>query len=286
MSIIDRSGLDTARGLASRRTPRRVVRAGSSVAVLTAFIAASACDKKEKEPAHAEQAAEATSAPAPAEAKSAAEAPSAEATPTLDKKMKDHFTWAAAMKKAVIDGKLAEVTGPAKKLVGSDFGQDLPAEWQAHLGPMKAAAKLAAEANNIQGASLAAGHVGAACGSCHAKLGGPQLDLGKPPGEASGAKAHMQRHVWAADRMWEGLMAPADDAWKAGSEALIQAPLSKEELAEDQSVPDEIAAVAKSVHELGPKGRELTEPADRANIYGEFLATCADCHDKLKVTLK
>jgi hypothetical protein len=265
---------------------KRCVRPFGLVA-LVALVATPGCQKREAEPAPAQQTAAVMSAqPSARPSATAARAEEPKATPTLDKKMQDHFTWAGAMKAAVIAGKLEGVTGPAKKLVTSDFGKDLPADWQAQLGPMKAAAKLAAEANDIQGASLAFGHVGAACGACHAKLGGPQLELGKPPGEASGAQAHMQRHVWAADRMWEGLMAPSDDAWKAGSEALIQAPLSKEELAGDQSVPDEIAKLAKSVHELGPKGRELTDPSARADLYGEFLATCADCHGTLEAAVK
>jgi hypothetical protein len=275
MSMINRRGVYGERGIAASGKATRV---GGLMTVLATLAALPACDKKDEPSPQAA----APSVEPPAEPKSAVLSEES-ATPTVAKKMQDHFAWATAMKAAVIDGKLDDVTGPAKKLVESGFGTNLPEDWEAHLGDMKAAAKLAAEANDIQGAALALGHVGTACGTCHAKLGGPQLVLGEPPGEASGAKVHMQRHVWAADRMWEGLMAPAPDAWKKGSEALIQAPLSKEALVEGQSVPDEIAALAKSVHELGAKGRELTESDARASLYGQFLATCAECHGKLNV---
>jgi cytochrome c556 len=250
----------------------------TGVTALSAIVAllTNACEKSEQEATQAVQSAR------PTAAATVVEEP--RDTPTVQKRMQDHFTWADAMRQAVMEGNLENVRGPARQLAKDDLGEGLHEEWQAHLEDMRAATKMAAEANDIQGAALALSHVGAACGSCHAKLSGPRTKVGAPPGEASGAKAHMQRHAWAAERMWEGLMAPYDDAWTAGAEALIQAPLAKEELVPNQSVPDEIAELARKVHDIGAKGREVMNPDKRVPLYAEFLATCADCHRKMKVS--
>ena len=41
----------------------------------------------------------------------------------------------------------------------------------------------------------------------------------RPPG-GSGAEAEMALHVWASERMWNGLVGPDDFAWSSGASAL------------------------------------------------------------------
>lgn len=42
-----------------------------------------------------------------------------------------------------------------------------------------------------------------------------------------------------------------------------------------------IDTLAGSVHELGRKASAPEGSADRAIVYGELMATCAACHDRL-----
>ena len=87
----------------------------------------------------------------------------------------------------------------------------------------------------------------------------------------------MARHQWAADRLWEGLIAPSDQAWLSAAELLLEAPLA---LADSQHT-DQTRALTERVRGLGLEARSAARSGDRARIYAEFLGTCAVCHQQL-----
>ncbi|MBZ0120432.1 MAG: hypothetical protein K8H88_25800, partial [Sandaracinaceae bacterium] len=87
---------------------------------------------------------------------------------------------------------------------------------------------------------------------------------------------------WALDRMWEGLMAPADDRFIAGAGALAEAPLHPSAIAPNQTVPENVRAISDRTHTLGSNASRATEPVQRAQLYGELLTTCNGCHSQLE----
>ena len=107
------------------------------------------------------------------------------------------------------------------------------------------------------------------------------LELGydqKPPAW-SDMESHMQRHQWAIDRLWEGLIGPSDAAWSRGIRMLAEAPLHGTEATWDEpaAAGDELA---RRVHELGREAATALLPPARAAVYGEVLGVCADCHTR------
>jgi cytochrome c553 len=198
--------------------------------------------------------------------------------------MKEHFTKAADMKASVIRGDLDTFKKSALWLAEHQLDGNLPATWKTHLQGMQDAARAGRDAVDMRAAAAALGATGRACAACHEQLGKPRIQVGSPPAEGSGAQLHMIRHQWAADRMWEGLMAPSDDAWIKGSEVLADAPLHKEPLAGPRSVSARVTALAKEAHDLGHRGRTI-DAKERGKVYGDFLATCAACHSELGVKL-
>jgi mono/diheme cytochrome c family protein len=203
-------------------------------------------------------------------------------TPTVEAHMKEHFDSAREILTAIVAGDLKQVNEKATWLSEHELGDDLKQEWRSHADAMKNAAKTLRDASTVEAAADGMGQLGQACAECHQALGRPKLSFGEPPQEGSGAQPHMLRHQWAADRLWEGLMAPADEAWLAGSEAMADAPLEKEQLAPDQSIPEAATELAKKIHNQANRAR--TEPIDqRARAYGEMLGTCANCHRELGV---
>ena len=90
----------------------------------------------------------------------------------------------------------------------------------------------------------------------------------------------MARHAWASGRMWEGLVAPSGVVWDGGAEVLGEAPLAPADLSADLEVLAEVSEMEAAVHAMGSAAIGLTEQEDRASVYGEFLSTCAACHDK------
>src|SRR5262245_53079650 len=96
---------------------------------------------------------------------------------------------------------------------------------------MQAAARRGADAESNGGMAiaLALANTAAVCGQCHAAAGsGPSFpeadDADAELGLSDTLGDRMERHAWAANRMWEGLIAPSDSAWRAGSAELASVP--------------------------------------------------------------
>ena len=193
-------------------------------------------------------------------------------------RMWSHFLAAADVQAAVIRGDLEATEEPAAWLAEYDE-PGLPDGSEAFLLELQRAAARVVESTTIEAAGAATGRIAAACGSCHREYYPemkPTEDVEPPPGAEADLAMHMVRHVWGADRLWEGLVLPSNDAWEAGADAFAGAPLATDDLAFDN--PEGVRALANLTHEVGRRAGLETEPSLRARTYGELLATCAACH--------
>jgi cytochrome c556 len=214
-------------------------------------------------------------APPPAvEPQPAAEAPIRSAGETKPH-MAEHFIQVAVLRDAVVAGDYDATRAPARWLAEHGAPANVPDEWIEQVTNLKVVASGARDATDLAGVSAAVGELGHACASCHERLGA-KVELVTPPeAPVSGDVAnHMQRHQWAADRMWDGLFAPSDDAWKRGAAAFYDAPLHRADL--DDGHPR--MSLAKRAHLIGKLAMTETDPLGRARAYGELVATCAGCH--------
>ena len=147
------------------------------------------------------------------------------------------------------------------------------------MAAMKSYASQVWEAQSLEAAADATAQVGQACGECHRRYQvAPRFLVGAPPPGGSGPRAEMARHVWAAERMWEGLVGPEDYAWHSGAEALKEGWLHPAEVISDPQDRDRIRELTQQVYALGARAAAIPEAEGRAEIYGEFLTTCIDCH--------
>ncbi|MCB9763324.1 MAG: hypothetical protein H6739_26395 [Alphaproteobacteria bacterium] len=187
--------------------------------------------------------------------------------------MEDHYAQVSAARDAIIAGDAATAVDNLETLRARLPVPQLPedlARAEKSLGkalaPARSGADLTATAAVVADAS-------AACGDCHQAAGVQMLqDPAPPPATA------MLRHQWAAERLWEGLVAPSEDALRAGWEALVETPMLPAELGEAASSPEVVALEAR-VHQLaGRVAAHGTPRAARAEAYGELMATCAACH--------
>lgn len=223
--------------------------------------------------------------PAPSSTATVSSAPVEQAqTPTLEAKMAEHFTSSAKMRSALVAGDLDGFRAAAATLSDKELSANLSETWRPHLESMRTAAKRARDAKTLDAATTALGDVGAACAACHEKLGSPRMSVGAPPAPASGAKPHMARHHWAADRLWDGLIGPSREAWTKGAEVLADAPLAPAAIAGEKSVPPEVFELAKRAHALGQKAHAATDTNARAKALADVYRTCVGCHGKLGIT--
>ncbi|MEZ4220488.1 MAG: hypothetical protein R3B13_06110 [Polyangiaceae bacterium] len=234
----------------------------------------------------------ATAAPAPTETSSEATPPAAPtATETAaveeepppgsprEKLMRAHFKETEAIRQAVINGRLAAAISPAKALTKTDGLGTIPPKWKQPLSALQSAAGRVSSSPDIPAVAAATADIGVACGSCHRANAGPKAKLDGAPAAGTDVKSLMDRHAWATERLWEGLYVPADDAWKAGAEALAEVKFPESVLKKGgvhgRSAADRMKRLLKDAS--GKKS-----PADRAKIYAALLETCSACHQAMQ----
>jgi hypothetical protein len=223
------------------------------VALLAALLACAGGGRSEAEP---EQAAEASSA-----------------------HMEEHLVRATDIQAAVIRGDLDDLREHARWMSEHLDTSELPEEWRVHAGDMQTAAELAYRAPDVEAAAEATGAMGRACGACH-EAAAVVINFGRPsePVAEGGSTGHMCGHQWAAERLWEGLIGPSHEAWEKGSQAMVGAALPPEELSGDDELYGQLQVLEQRVHDLGVEGVRAQGSTSRAELYGEFLSTCSQCH--------
>lgn len=197
--------------------------------------------------------------------------------------MAEHFDQTLEIQQAVMEGDLETARSAAKWMAEHDNVEEFPASSERYLKTMMKAAETVAEAPDLDGAAAAVAEMGYACGGCHRSLEeGLSFSMSESKAEEAG---HMKGHDWAVDRLWEGLVGPSDEAWLAGCSVLAESPLRPALLPQAhpaiehaEELDSSISSMEKQVHELSVKAGETTDAEKRAHMYGELLATCADCH--------
>jgi cytochrome c556 len=189
--------------------------------------------------------------------------------------MRAHFADALLIRKAVIAGTPERAADAAEALAKAEKLGDVPASWRTSVQRMQ---QVAARINNSTSAAQAAGataDLGVACGECHQKLGGPKAWSGPPPPEGTALVERMQRHVWATERLWEGLTVPSDEAWKAGAKALSASQFPADILKQSGVHGRSAASDFTKLVVKAPTKKTIEE---RAALYAELLVTCGGCH--------
>lgn len=194
--------------------------------------------------------------------------------------MQDHFGRSADLLAAVVAGDVAGAKAQADWLAEHETHPSLRG-WEPSVAELRAAAR-PGPLMDLAAMARVAANVGAACGSCHQKTKSiPSFASVPSPGSGSRAEERMLLHKWAADRMWEGLIAPSDDLWSRGVEAMAIAPLHDDEILKNASAAPEIVAQAEAVHELANDASNATTPQARADAFARFLENCATCHARV-----
>jgi len=191
---------------------------------------------------------------------------------TIGERVFDHFSRAGQIPTALISGDLEAARRPASWLADHEGFEDLGPDAEPWVARIRTEARAVADAPSLDAAADATGRLAAACADCHAAPdGAPRFRsaAAAPPVLTRGA--HMMGHLWAMDRMWEGLVGGSDETWRAGARAISDV--------EPEGFPGGGPAIllARSVHEQASDAAGL-EPAARPAAYAELVKTCASCH--------
>jgi cytochrome c556 len=201
---------------------------------------------------------------------------------TAPSHMYAHFQQVGEIRDAVVRGEVGG-TRSAARWLASHKGDEFPdPAAQEALEKMQAEGRIILAQDEITDVARSVGRLGAACGTCHVALnGGPHVNVPSlPPIPAAGSppEAHMNRHAWASERLWEGLIGPSEGSWTVGAAALDGPALDFGPASNRPPQADELAA---KVHDLAVSARQAHTLQERATVYGQLLQTCAECHEIL-----
>lgn len=185
-----------------------------------------------------------------------------------------HFGDVATIQLAMARGELDRARRAAERVEESRDIPGVPEGWDEDVEQLRRYAEAIRSARSFSVAAEAAAYMVASCGDCHVSHDvGPIFgDVPAPP--EVGEVDHMVEHVWAADRLWEGLMIPSDQRWMAGARVLA-----------DHAVPMDLLIQGTSPLGVQLKALGLEALGDgtldqRAGRYARILNTCADCHTR------
>lgn len=198
--------------------------------------------------------------------------------------MHEHYNMLGAIQHLVIRDDLYDVRNIARTIGSAPDESGLDA-WasQSALARVRANA-LAAAPDNDEGCRRTA-RLAEACARCHIDANVIPMFGSPPPLPADGVEvgARMARHVWAVDRLSEGMIGAVNDSWLAGLDVLARAPAPWSAMDADR------AALSRRLQELADQTQKHVAKDDlsaRARAYGEILVTCAACHSGDRATKK
>jgi len=213
---------------------------------------------------------------------SAQEMPADDVSEAADQ-MHENLDRITTIKAYVVIGDLEGVRQAAEWMVDLERMAKLPATYEPFIAFMRSSARQIVNAKDLSSAAFSVSLMAQNCGNCHvaSKL---TLEFGydQVPAEWSDDETHMQRHQWAIDRLWEGLIGPSDSAWSRGTAMLAENPLHATDIMDDTSAADAAALddMARRVHDLNAEGSAARALNVRSQIYGEILSLCAECHTR------
>jgi cytochrome c553 len=189
--------------------------------------------------------------------------------------MREHFKDALLIRQAVIDGAPWNAIDPAYALAHLEDLNDLPPGWRDFVERMQQTAARIEGSTTATQAAGATADLGVSCGMCHQRRGGPTASSEPAPIAGTTLESRMERHVWATERLWEGLYVPSSDAWNAGAMALGVDPFPVE-VTKGGGV--HARSAAEDFSKLAATASSKKTVSERAALYAELLVTCGGCH--------
>ena len=196
------------------------------------------------------------------------------------KHMHEHLDYLTAIKAAILIGDLDATREPATWLAEHEPLDDLPVEYEPFVLLMRNHAQDIVEADDVVTAAVGMARIANDCASCHLAFGlNLRFGFDKRPSEYADLQSHMQRHLWAVDRLWEGLIGPSDTSWSRGVSMMAEAPqLGTHPTWDDEATGGD--ALASEIHRLGRDAAKALTPYARSQVYGEMIGVCAECHKR------
>jgi cytochrome c553 len=193
--------------------------------------------------------------------------------------MHRQFSRTVELQTAVIQGDLGRAREAGAWLATHELIQPFPPEFDPYREEILEQASLISRADQLERIADHTGRIAVACGRCHeATTGGPHFVVAGGPPRGTPQAQQMITHLWALDRMWEGLVGPSHASWKAGAEALREAWRADPSLIPTSSAMGAPKGPGAQLAGLAERALRAGAAEARGVVFGEVLATCRACH--------
>lgn len=201
-------------------------------------------------------------------------------SPATQLHMHGRYGRVEGVRDALVVGDLVVAKRHAKGLETPLSPEEVPERVEGMRDVVPARSRTLRRASSLAQGARAFAQLMLACGQCHerAEVRWPWDAPALPEGNS--LQQHMDRHAWAADRMWEGLMLGDVERFDSGARQLAEAPLTPEALQGTHEA--RVGALAQRVHRRARQAPRAKDMAERSAIYGDVLAACADCHTRAR----
>lgn len=193
--------------------------------------------------------------------------------------MHNDYVMLITARDAAVSGDVDSARAQMTEIALQPMPEGVSAIWAPEVLGLHTAAGEAARGEAPEGVAVGIGRTAAQCGTCHTATGhNPALaEMADPPSPRDPA-ALMQRHAWAAQQLWDGLIVPSERRWNEGVAVLQASHLEPHTLFRSEYYAD---AGASRVHALQDASRGIAAAStwdERGEAFGELLSTCASCH--------
>jgi hypothetical protein len=196
------------------------------------------------------------------------------------KHMHDHLAQVSEVEQAVVRGDLEDARAAAQRFASHEELAGMPPTVRPAIDDMRQAAQKVGQADTLATAGKATAAMVSACGQCHRAMSAVPAFPARPTAEkaANPTVARMLEHREAVNMLYQGLIAPSDELWRNGAQALRAAPLKADSVPVDAALAREALDAQSRAHEAAQRAAEAAAPWERAGIYGELIGECASCH--------
>lgn len=188
--------------------------------------------------------------------------------------MHENYGIVRGIERLLLRGRIEEAR-PLAAAVGEAPDEPGATPFAKHSAEIRRRALELSRAKTVEEAFRLEGKLVVACAACHVEANVvPDLSSTPLPADRDSLEARMARHLWAADRLWVGIVADSQDAWASGLDLLATGSKAWPDL------PAARAPLARQMQRTAQTARRVKAPSldERGTTYGELLATCASCH--------
>ncbi|HEY4175455.1 MAG TPA: hypothetical protein VGM90_01425 [Kofleriaceae bacterium] len=189
--------------------------------------------------------------------------------------MHENYGLVRTIEKRILKGNLKDATELASAIAQAPAEPALNS-FATQAAEVRKRAQELSLATNLDQAARREAALAASCAGCH-DAANVVPDVGVAPAappERDTIESRMARHAWAADRLWDGIMANDDGAWTAGLDVLAApTPVWSKMSSAKQGIARKLQQTAETERRV-----KNTQLGKRTTAYGEMLVLCAGCH--------